>query len=301
MALVENVLLADFDLAPAKVLLFDSQQISRRKTREALAEVGLRAIREASTIRELQLSLNERQHDLLMVASSHADDGIAKLLHGLRHHRFGVDPFAPMVATIGSKDDRLVQSIAFSGVDHIVGKPFSGNQILRRLDALICRRQRFVQTLDYLGPDRRKPGSRDAQDEAIDVPNALRARVDRRADCAPSAAAIAAAKAGLARLRMRNIGRRIGAAIREMRRVDPVEVNRNGWETQFAALCRCLDALADPNDGGGDAVANACAGLRQAALRVRSVDGDGWNQAHDAVMARAKVLLDVLRKAASAR
>jgi len=298
MAVSEQDVACSYNLAPAKVLLFDRQDIARRKTREALVCTGLTRVREVSSVRELRQNLAEMGQDLLVVSSAHVDDGTVDLLRNLRRHRFGIDPFAPVVATISSTDDRLVQKLAFSGVDHIISKPFSGNQLARRLEAIIARRQGFIETLDYLGPDRRKDQARNEHDEAIVVPNALKARVQRMTDWAPSERNIAAAKAALTRLRTRNIGRRIAAAVKDMGRTfGPGEPEQN-WQSQFKILARCLKALHDLSGGTDDAaVSKACIGLHRAALRVRDADDVHRHVASQAMIAEAKRLLDVLQSA----
>ena len=291
----ERELLSTHELSPATVLLFDSHDVARRNTRQALEASGLSRIREVSTSRELRHRLDERQHDLLVMASTHGDDGVADLLLALRRHYFGPDPFAPVVATIASKDDRLVQRIAFSGVDHIIGKPFSGEQVRRRLEALVDRRHRFIETLDYLGPDRRTATARSGSDEAIVVPNALKARVTRSIEFAPSAENIATAKSALARLRTRNIGRRIAAAVKSMGRTKAT--GAEDWDVQFAMLCRCLDALGGTSAiAEGRGVADAIDALRRAALRFRDEEREDRAPAHQEMIARAKLLLDVLQK-----
>ncbi len=296
MAISEQDIVSGYNLALAKVLLFDGQEIARRNTREALSCAGLTRIREVSSVRDLTRNLTEKSHDLIVVASVHVDDGMADLLRRLRRHKVGADPFAPVVATISSKDDRLVQKVAFSGVDHIICKPFSSDQMVRRLEAIVGRRQGFIETLDYLGPDRRKDQARDERDEAIVVPNALKARVQRMADWAPNEKNIAAAKSALTRLRTRNIGRRIAAAVKDMGRAATEGGTDGNWEAQFAILSRCLKGLHElAQSAEGARVGKACISLHRAAVRFRDADGCSRRHANEAMIAEAKGLLEALQ------
>lgn len=288
--------LPSYDLAPATVLLFDRQHASRRITRQALLSAGMRQIRDISTPRELGHALKERQHDLLVLDSAHLDDGIAPLLRNLRRHRFGLDPFAPVVVTVSSKDERLVQQIAYSGVDHIVGRPFSAEQFGKRLHAVVSRRHRFIETLDYLGPDRRRKSRSD--DDSIAVPNALQARVTRRIDLAPTASNISAAKAALTRLRTRNIGRQIAAAVKEMGPTADSPSGMIDWDAKLTLLNRCLAALEETFEPEAE-VARACTAVRVATSTLGAAREDARAEAHSNVITSARVLLDVLQEVRS--
>lgn len=284
------------DLAPATVLLYDAQDVARRNTRQALADAGIVQVREISTSRELGYSLKERRHDLLVLASAHLDDGIASLLRNLRRHRFGLDPFAPVLVTVSSKDDRLVQRIAFSGVDHIVSRPFSNEQFARRLYALIGDRPRFIETLDYLGPDRRRDGRANDKNDSVEVPNALKSRIERRRDLAPTPENIGAAKSALAQLRTRNIGRQIEAAVKRMASQPDESGTNEETERELAMLNRCLDAL-DKSDmfDGNRAVGRACGGLRNAVSVFCTSSPDVRAQTHGDMITSASTLLEVLQ------
>lgn len=298
MALSEDHMLVAHELAQATVLLFDAQDIARRNTRQSLGDAGVTQIREISTTRELAITLKERRHDLLVLASAHLDDGIAPLLRNLRRHRFGPDPFAPVVVTVSSKDDKLVQRIAYSGVDHIVSRPFSPEQMARRLHALIGSRPRFIETLDYLGPDRRRDGRQGDGSDSIVVPNALKARVERRRDLAPTPENIGEAKAALAQLRTRNIGLQISSAVKNMGRKAKEHGTDGAWGAELSLLNRCLDALEDSNVANGNAAVRcACSALRNAATGFRTAALDVKAQSHSEMIDSARMLLEVLQQA----
>lgn len=294
MVMVESELLSDNSYGAAQVLLFDSHDTARRNTRTALNSLGVWQIREAANPRELRNCLSGGAYDLVLLSSSHLEDGTAAMMRQIRRHAIGEDPFAPLLATVASTDGRLVSEIAYAGVDQIVGRPFSGKQIRRRLDAILSERKGFIETLDYLGPDRRKPGQRPSDVVAIAVPNALKARIERRTDLAPSPERIAAAKAQLADMRRRNIGRRIAATVKSFDRTE------GGGETSYEALCRCLDGLMASHGASDQApVAKQCAGLRRMAAACRDAPAGERDDARRELVAQAGKLLSLLEDTAA--
>ena len=78
-----------------------------------------------------------------------------------------------------------------------------------RIDALVNHRKPFVVTEEYFGPDRRNAKARADDPGTVEVPNALRARVEKRPALGPNSRMIESSMGRLRRVKVRNVARRI--------------------------------------------------------------------------------------------
>ena len=66
------------------------------------------------------------------------------------------DKTLPIILCTGHTDIRKIIAARDCGVTEIIAKPMSANQILTKMDAALFKRREFVETDDYVGPDRRR-------------------------------------------------------------------------------------------------------------------------------------------------
>jgi DNA-binding response OmpR family regulator len=96
----------------------------------------------------------------------------------IRHGRIGGNPFAVLIATARPAAGADVAQVLKSGVDDLIFKPVDAEVVVRRVGAFAKRRNLFVVTPAYIGPTRRGMRREDgSDDDAIEVPNTLRAKV----------------------------------------------------------------------------------------------------------------------------
>ena len=86
-------------------------------------------------------------------------DGLM-LLRWLRRHKDSPDKFMPFVLVTEHADIDKVQEARDLGATEVLGKPYSVQSLIGRLEMLIERPRQFVLTGDYFGPDRRRRRSR---------------------------------------------------------------------------------------------------------------------------------------------
>ena len=82
------------------------------------------------------------------------------LLRWLRRHKESPDKFMPFVLVTGHADIDKVQEARDLGATEVLGKPYSVQSLIRRLEMLIERPRQYVLTGEYFGPDRRRRRSR---------------------------------------------------------------------------------------------------------------------------------------------
>jgi DNA-binding response OmpR family regulator len=111
-----------------------------------------------------------------MISDYDLPDG--KICDVIRHHRIGINPFMSIMVTTWAPSEALVREVAESGADDLLVQPTSRKQLSRRVEMLTYKRNLFVETSKYIGPDRRN-GSRSGTQIITPkkVPNILQARV----------------------------------------------------------------------------------------------------------------------------
>ncbi len=197
------------EYAHASILHYDVRTMVRRRSTEALRQLGFRRIANVERPRDLSQIVKQRQFELAVFAADANDDGTAKLVRRARRYNTSSDPFTPMILVSWNSASDIVQKALNTGTDQILVWPFTTEQLGVPVEALINARKPFVETESYLGPDRRDPQRLVGADQSVEVPYALRARVEGRPDLAPSTDAIELARTSLERIKTTNVARRI--------------------------------------------------------------------------------------------
>lgn len=168
--------MAKLAFGEVELLLVDWDVLARNAVRTILRNAGFHEIRIATTIEEVEEHLKENAPDLIISEANLPDGDLCKFVRRLRHHEVGNNPFLPVIALTPDPTPELVADVVDTGVDALLAKPISTQQLQDRIIALIEQRKPFVVTSDYIGPDRRKPSERDDSVELLNVPNTLRAK-----------------------------------------------------------------------------------------------------------------------------
>ena len=205
------------EYAHASILHYDVRPRIRKRTCATLRELGFRRIANVGDPHDLAGLVRTRQFEMVVFAVDGLDARAPALVRQARHYEKSSDPYSPMILVSWNGATDQVQQALNSGTDQLLMWPFSTEQLAARVDALISARKPFVETEDYLGPDRRDQKSRDKGSDSVEVPNALRARIERRPDLAPSQDAMLVARISLERIKIGNVARRIGKIAKILR------------------------------------------------------------------------------------
>lgn len=68
---------------------------------------------------------------------------------------------APVILQLAQPTGSLILAGCNAGVDEFLMQPISLGDLTRRLEAVLLRRREWVETADYVGPDRRRTSSSD--------------------------------------------------------------------------------------------------------------------------------------------
>jgi DNA-binding response OmpR family regulator len=142
--------------------------------------LSVRGIREPAMCRSTE-SLKGAlagSYDLLICDIDLPGLDIGTLAQDIRHGRLGKNPFAVLMATARPSTSHDLGRIMQSGIDYVVLKPMTADQVLRRIDGFTRTRKPFVVTETFIGPSRRARRRDDGSDDDLTpVPNTLRIKV----------------------------------------------------------------------------------------------------------------------------
>ena len=175
-----------------RVLLIELP-MGRRVLRSALASFDISLIEEWNEVNTDAAAMTRlREFDLIIANIDQANDSAAVLLRSLRNGSVPGNPFVPMIVTCNSSTAATVRAAVDCGADAVVLKPYSLQQIMDPITALVDRRRPFVVTADYVGPERRTSHREGQIIDQIVVPNSLAAKVLNLDPAEQDAAAMAA-------------------------------------------------------------------------------------------------------------
>jgi len=164
-----------------RLLMGEPSTDVRYGLRAVLSGAGFEHIEDAGQVSVVRQAVMNNSVDLL-VCDTHLPDGdFEQLIHQIRHHEIGDNPFLNIITIVPQTDEKTIKRVLGSGTDDILVMPISGGQLMDRVTHLIQERKPFVVTTDYIGPDRRKghrPGTQKIP--RVDVPNPLKTMVQER-------------------------------------------------------------------------------------------------------------------------
>lgn len=142
------------------VLIVDDNVHMRALIRSVLRALGVTKVREADDGGEALVSLQARPADVILLDYAMPEMDGFEFLRRLRLERSSPAPQARVIIVTGYGDLKRVAEARDLGADEFLIKPLTAKSLLDRLEAVISRPRPFVETGDFLGPDRRR---RDAE------------------------------------------------------------------------------------------------------------------------------------------
>lgn len=245
------------------LLLVAPKNQNSTSLRQSLTDLDFRDIRTASSIEDIQHSLETRPPDLLITDSDLHDGDVCLLINDIRNHRIGSNPFMSIIVTTWNPSESLVHRVVESGADDLLVQPASRGQLRSRIDALTFNRKPFVITARYIGPDRRNmTRSEKLTGTPVSVPNLLLAKATGDKDAGELQRAVDAAVSTVNKNKLSRNASHIGALVKQILSaykkksidgqlvdllsnlvVTSEDATRRLTGTPFAAASRLCDAL----------------------------------------------------------
>ncbi len=160
-----------------RVVLAEPSAKLRAELKACLRKYGFQSIQDTGNLLQVAEAVGQGNVDLLIADTSLPEGSFNDFVRELRHGKHGDNPFLVTVTLINDPSCAAVHAAIDSGTDHIMAKPFAPQDIINPVIELTHKRQRFVVTSDYIGPDRRSKPRAGIQIASIHVPNPLRQRM----------------------------------------------------------------------------------------------------------------------------
>ncbi len=244
----------------ACALTFDPMQ-SPSVLREITRSIGFQRVVDLSRLGQIVETLADDDFDVLILDADSQRPEVIDLVRDIRHGRTDCNPFVAVVVTLYDIAEKDAAYMLNAGMDSVLVKPFSVDDLYKRLATTVRARKRFVATPAYIGPDRRD--DRRSGGEAIpllEVPNTLACSVLNLAEDRPSQ--IKQARHAIVLQRVQRLGAEMQRRIEEAAgQADP----NAGRREAAAALEASLAAVAESvENDGNERLTEMLGGARQA-------------------------------------
>jgi len=143
--------------SPIQFLVCDQSYHIRRLAADVLVGAGFERVAFAVDGHEL-LEKTVELAPRIVLTSSRLNGRISGL-HYTRKIRAGYENVKRTLSIIAMSDTptrRFINVSRECGIDEILARPFTGAALLARVEAVIVRPRRFIESLDYVGPCRRR-------------------------------------------------------------------------------------------------------------------------------------------------
>lgn len=145
-----------YNFSDVKVLVVEENQPMTQITVALLKGFGFNFIQTAKNSNRAYEAFCEERHDLLLVDWMIKPlDGI-ELAEKIRMDSYSPNPFVPIILMTGFSEKRRVIQARDTGITEFLVKPFTANDLYKRIDQIIMKPRQFVKSPDFFGPDRRR-------------------------------------------------------------------------------------------------------------------------------------------------
>ncbi len=147
---------ADRALTKVRFLIVDDNAAMRGLIRAVLGAFGCDNVFEAADAKRAIGILSVEQIDIMITDWKMSPvDGLA-LVRYLRDPEKSANPFIPIIMLTAYAEPSRVREARDAGVTEFLVKPFSAEQLFKRIQVIINRPRAFVRTKAFFGPDRRR-------------------------------------------------------------------------------------------------------------------------------------------------
>lgn len=144
------------------MLVVEDTQPMQRLLVSVLEALGIKNIETATNGDDAYRAFIQRNHDIILSDwAMEPMDGI-ELTRKIRQSKISANRLVPVILITGYSAWSRVEEARDAGVTEFLVKPFTANDIARRITHVINHPRDFIETQDFFGPDRRR--RRDTQE-----------------------------------------------------------------------------------------------------------------------------------------
>jgi CheY-like chemotaxis protein len=149
------------ELENLKVLVVDDKPYMRTLVRAILSGFELRRIEEANDGAEGFDEFRHFRPDIVITDWNMQPADGDRFVRSIRTDKTSPNRYVPIIVMTGHTEPDRIAQIRDCGVTEILAKPFSGQLLHERLLSALSKPRAFIQSGDYVGPDRRRRSVRD--------------------------------------------------------------------------------------------------------------------------------------------
>lgn len=145
------------------ILIFEEYLFLSSTLAKMLKTLGMGTVCKTNTLSEAQKALMGEsvgnafmEFDFAIIDLTPPNNHGLSLLHWLRNHQNTHLKYLPVIFTTNDSREKIILAGRDSGAHEILVKPYTANNVSRRIINLINRPRPFVQSSQYTGPDRRR-------------------------------------------------------------------------------------------------------------------------------------------------
>lgn len=170
--------MATFTYKDVRLVLGEADSVFSGNIIDAMSSRGIRDPSICRSAEALLAQIGTTPIDLMLCDVDLPGLDFCSLVQDIRHGRVGKSRFGILIATARPSTSVDLNRVMKSGIDYIVLKPMTADQVVRRLDGFTRGRKPFVVTETFIGPNRRAARRDDGSDDDLTpVPNTLRVKV----------------------------------------------------------------------------------------------------------------------------
>ncbi|MBF0246716.1 MAG: response regulator [Alphaproteobacteria bacterium] len=170
----------DYNIENLRFLIIDDNRHAREVVRAMLNSLGAHQIEESGDGIEALSALKTFPPDIILCDLLMTPmDGI-DFTHLVRTSPKIENPMVPIIILSGHADKEHVMAARDAGANEFLVKPVSTKTLYGHICEIIAHPRRFVQSVDFLGPDRRRHDDLNfaGEERRVDAPRLLKRHRD---------------------------------------------------------------------------------------------------------------------------
>jgi two-component system, chemotaxis family, chemotaxis protein CheY len=142
--------------AVVQFLVCDENPFTRRLVADVLSGAGFEKVQFARDGIELMKFTPEFQPRIVITTSRVPGISGLEYTRMIRSGYRGVDRTLSIIVMTDTPTTKFIEAAREAGADELLVRPFNGQALLARVEAVLLRPRRFVESLEYVGPCRRR-------------------------------------------------------------------------------------------------------------------------------------------------
>jgi len=145
-----------YKLNAVRILVVDDMQPMLDLTKTVLSLFGFQHIYTANNAEDAFSLSCTKEPDLIITDWVMKDMDGLQLAKKIRTDERSPDPFVPIIMMTGYSSKLRVEAARDAGITEFLVKPFTSDDLYRRVHQIIEKPRQFVKSGEFFGPDRRR-------------------------------------------------------------------------------------------------------------------------------------------------